>query len=170
MKQATLCFPIDSAKSRVLLGLKKRSFGTGKWNGFGGKISDGETAPQATVRELFEESHLKANENDLEHAADLTYVSTDKTINSWRVHAYTLAKWTGKPVETDEMKPDWFPIHQLPLENMWGDIMHWLPQILTGKKIKARFTFDYNDETIKTVRVTELKTAKPKVKKNATTN
>lgn len=35
---------------RVLLGLKKRGFGVGKWNGFGGKVQPGETIEDAAVR------------------------------------------------------------------------------------------------------------------------
>lgn len=34
----------------ILLGLKKRGFGVGKWNGFGGKVEPGETIPQAAAR------------------------------------------------------------------------------------------------------------------------
>ena len=40
-KVLTLCVIYDD--SRVLLGMKKREFGAGRWNGFGGKIKDGET-------------------------------------------------------------------------------------------------------------------------------
>ena len=35
---------------RVLLGMKKRGFGAGKWNGFGGKVEHGETIEQAARR------------------------------------------------------------------------------------------------------------------------
>jgi hypothetical protein len=35
---------------QVLLGMKKRGFGAGKWNGFGGKIEAEETCEQAAVR------------------------------------------------------------------------------------------------------------------------
>lgn len=35
---------------RVLLGLKKRGFGTGFWNGFGGKIESGESIDEAAAR------------------------------------------------------------------------------------------------------------------------
>lgn len=35
---------------RVLLGMKKRGFGAGKWNGFGGKVQPGETIEQAAHR------------------------------------------------------------------------------------------------------------------------
>lgn len=156
MREATLCFPIDSAKSRVLLGLKKRSFGMGKWNGFGGKISDGETIPAATVRELFEECQITANENDLQHAGELTFLSENKQTGNWQVHVYTLQKWTGKPVETDEMKPQWFSLNTLPLKQMWADDVHWLPDVLAGKKIKAQFWFAADDETINRVQVNEL--------------
>jgi 8-oxo-dGTP diphosphatase/2-hydroxy-dATP diphosphatase len=37
-------------KSEILLGLKKRGFGEGKWNGFGGKIESGESVIQAAIR------------------------------------------------------------------------------------------------------------------------
>jgi len=35
---------------RVLLGLKKRGFGAGKWNGFGGKVEPGETIEEGARR------------------------------------------------------------------------------------------------------------------------
>jgi 8-oxo-dGTP pyrophosphatase MutT (NUDIX family) len=38
------------------VGLKKRGFGQGKWNGFGGKVEAGETIEAAAARELKEES------------------------------------------------------------------------------------------------------------------
>jgi len=34
----------------LLLGMKKRGFGEGKWNGFGGKVNIGETVINAAVR------------------------------------------------------------------------------------------------------------------------
>jgi 8-oxo-dGTP diphosphatase/2-hydroxy-dATP diphosphatase len=37
-------------KCGILLGLKKRGFGEGKWNGFGGKIESGESVIQAAIR------------------------------------------------------------------------------------------------------------------------
>lgn len=35
---------------RVLLGMKKRGFGAGKWNGFGGKVQPGESIEDAARR------------------------------------------------------------------------------------------------------------------------
>lgn len=36
--------------SRVLLGMKKRGFGAGLWNGFGGKVQPGESIEEAARR------------------------------------------------------------------------------------------------------------------------
>lgn len=34
----------------ILLGMKKRGFGKGKWNGFGGKVQNGETMLECAKR------------------------------------------------------------------------------------------------------------------------
>ena len=56
MKVASLCFLVDKKNKRVLMGMKKRGFGAGKYNGFGGKVEAGETIEEAVIRELWEES------------------------------------------------------------------------------------------------------------------
>ena len=40
-KPLSLVFVIDEKNEKVLLGRKKRGFGMGKWNGFGGKMDPG---------------------------------------------------------------------------------------------------------------------------------
>lgn len=52
-KLCTLVLP--NRGRQYLLGLKKRGFGEGKYNGFGGKVEQGETIRQAAIRELQEE-------------------------------------------------------------------------------------------------------------------
>lgn len=39
--------------SEILLGLKKRGFGKGLWNGFGGKVEPGEEIVDAATRYVF---------------------------------------------------------------------------------------------------------------------
>ena len=163
MKTATLCFAIDhnNGKPRVLLGLKKRSFGKGKWNGFGGKIEANETPEQAIVREMREESGLTIQETDLQKRGEI-FFKTDKNpfktnaLDEWMVHVFVTEKWGGKPVETDEMKPEWFLLNQLPFHQMWADDSIWLLPVLEGSKIKARFEFGVDDETIKDYEVEQL--------------
>lgn len=38
--------------------MKKRSFGVGRWNGFGGKIEGKETIEEGAMRETTEESDI----------------------------------------------------------------------------------------------------------------
>ncbi|CAN0571511.1 unnamed protein product, partial [Ectocarpus sp. 12 AP-2014] len=45
--------------------MKKRGFGEGKWNGFGGKVESGESVEEAAKRELMEEAGVTARELSL---------------------------------------------------------------------------------------------------------
>ena len=47
-KLYTLVFVHTSSK--ILLGMKKRGFGVGRWNGFGGKVHVGESIEAAASR------------------------------------------------------------------------------------------------------------------------
>ncbi len=47
-KLLTLLFVLEPG--RVLLGLKKRGFGVGRWNGFGGKVEVGESIEEGAIR------------------------------------------------------------------------------------------------------------------------
>lgn len=51
----------EEDQREILLGMKKRGFGAGRWNGFGGKIEEGESVDEAAKRELTEECSLVAN-------------------------------------------------------------------------------------------------------------
>ena len=72
-KQATLVIAIDRNNERILLGMKKRGFGIGKYNGFGGKVNKEETIEQAALREFQEESCLDASLNDLDKVGELDF-------------------------------------------------------------------------------------------------
>jgi len=58
-KVLTLVMP--RREGRILLGMKKRGFGQGRWNGFGGKVEKGESVAEGAARELLEESCLNIN-------------------------------------------------------------------------------------------------------------
>ena len=47
-KLLTLAFV--KASNQILLGFKKTGFGSGRWNGFGGKVESGETIEEAAKR------------------------------------------------------------------------------------------------------------------------
>ena len=54
-KLLTLLFVLKPGK--VLLGYKKRGFGVDRWNGFGGKVQQGETIEEAAKRYILRIVH-----------------------------------------------------------------------------------------------------------------
>lgn len=154
MKTATLCFLIKRESNEILLGFKKIGFGSGKYNGFGGKVKEGESIADAALRELFEESGVTAF--DIEKFGELTFLFKYKPEWDQLVHVFIAEQWSGEPVESNEMLPKWFNFNELPFEKMWQDDKHWVPQILADKKIKAEFTFGEDNESIIDMKMKEL--------------
>jgi 8-oxo-dGTP diphosphatase len=149
MKRATLTFLLrrDPPES-VLLGRKKRGFGCGKYNGFGGKIEPGETERAAAAREIEEESGLRVDPRDLLPAGRVTFFFPAEPSFDHDVTLFVSTRWRGEPQETEEMAPEWFPTDALPFERMWQDDAHWLPLVLAGGTVEAEFTFADDNETV----------------------
>jgi len=149
MKRASLSFLIRQGRTdSVLLGLKKRGFGSGKWNGFGGKIEPGETAREAAAREISEECGLVVRPADLVPAGHVMFFFPSEPSFDHDVELFIATAWQDEPRETDEMRPAWFPVRNLPLAEMWRDDAHWLPHVLAGSVVEAEFTFADDRETI----------------------
>jgi len=146
MRNVTLCliFREMDGKRQVCLALKKRGFGQGLFNGFGGKVNEaeGETIEQATVRELKEESGVCARIEDLEKFCEIEFEFPHKQEWNQRMHVFCARKHEGNPAETEEMQPEWFSVGQIPLEKMWDADKQWLPKVLDGKKFNARAVYD----------------------------
>lgn len=138
MNIATICF-IHTGE-RVLLGMKKQGFGKDKWNGFGGKVEKGESIESAVVREVHEECGLNIHISDLKKAAILNFYFAGK--QKFETHVFLAEKWSGDPIESDEMLPRWHTISLLPFENMWVADRIWVPLVLRGKKLKAEVYFN----------------------------
>jgi mutator protein MutT len=155
MKQATLCILTNKESSKLLLGMKKRGFGQGKYNGFGGKIEPNETIEEAAVRELHEETNIKASPENIEKVGKLNFVYSNKQEWNQIVHVFIVRNWEGSPKESEEMKPEWFNVKDIPFHKMWADDKHWLPLILQGKKLEADIVFDKDNESIKDLNIKE---------------
>ncbi len=130
----------------LLLGLKKRGFGMGKWNGFGGKLEPGETIIEAASREVYEECNL-ASKNLVEFGLiNFSWLSKQQDLE---VHVFKCTEFSGEVEESEEMKPAWFSLDKIPYNKMWDDANYWLPLFLANKKFEADFIFDDNDKVIK---------------------
>lgn len=129
-------------ESRVLLGMKKRGFGMDRWNGFGGKIKDNETAVQAAGRELKEEANIVPLKMEL---IGNLYFKFQDTGDEMDITVFSVTDFDGIPTESEEMRPQWFHKTEVPYDKMWADDKYWLPLLFAGKKFNGDFEYmDYN--------------------------
>lgn len=143
-KVLTLC--IVHQHPRVLLGMKKRGFGAGKWNGFGGKVEPGETIEDAAKREAREEAGIEVGAIEKHAVLEFAFEDNPEVLE---VHVFRAEIFEGEPKESDEMKPQWFHVDEIPLHLMWADDEHWFPLFLQKKKFTGRFWFDQTNRLLK---------------------
>lgn len=147
----TLCLPLK--EDQVLLAMKKRGFGEGKWNGAGGHIEEGESSEEGAIRETEEEYSITPK--SLKLVATLNFKFLDKPEWDRVVDVYITRKWSGEVSETEEMRPQWFKINEIPLSEMWEADTHWLPLVLANKILLA--DFDYTaDQKLQAFNIREV--------------
>lgn len=141
-------------EDEILLAMKKRGFGAGRWNGVGGKLEPGESLDEALIRECQEE--IGVTPTSYRPVAELDFYGGSEA-EPWHmyVYAYFCDTWEGEPVESEEMAPQWYKISDIPYTEMWQDDIHWLPRALAGELLKGTFTFDEHD-TLKTIKLSEV--------------
>ena len=145
-KQTNLVFL--RREGQILLAMKKRGFGAGRWNGAGGKLEPGETFKAAARREVREE--LGVDVGKLTEVATLKFYWTiaEHSMKNVITAVYVCEEWAGEPVETEEMAPQWFDLKDIPYPKMWADDEFWLPQVLAGNYIEAELLFGSEDELL----------------------
>jgi 8-oxo-dGTP diphosphatase/2-hydroxy-dATP diphosphatase len=140
MIKKTLTLGLIYDGSRILLGMKKRGFGSGRYNGFGGKveIARGETIEEAVDREFLEECGITVLEKRKRGKIDFIFQGKEEYLE---VNIYQILKYSGTPIETDEMMPEWFDVAKIPYEKMWPDDSYWMPKFLDGKNVSGTCWF-----------------------------
>ncbi|RXG53954.1 7,8-dihydro-8-oxoguanine triphosphatase [Armadillidium vulgare] len=134
-------------EEEILLGYKKRGFGKGKWNGFGGKLEKDEDPVVAAIREMNEECEVQLEKDDLEKIGLLEFIIAGQPI-LMEVHIFKAHRYTGMPTESDEMIPKWFNIKDLPYESMWPDDLIWYPLMFENKKFKGEVHLSEDEKII----------------------
>lgn len=140
----------------VLLGRKKTGFGTGKIVALGGHVEPGESAAEAAAREVKEESGIRVAPDALLAAASLTFLFPAHPAWDMGVEIYTVADWVGEPSESEEIRPEWYPVAALPFDQMWDDAPRWLPRVLSGERLRATFTYADDNQTVAAATITPL--------------
>jgi mutator protein MutT len=157
MRNSTLLFLVkkeDGIIKDICLAMKKRGFGAGRYNGVGGKVEAGESIEAAVLREAEEEIGIHAE--GVRKYGELTFVFPHNPQYDQLVHVYVTQSWTGEPVETEEMSPAWFPVEGIPYGSMWPDDAFWLPKVINGQPVRARFVFGEGDSILEQeVRLTD---------------
>jgi mutator protein MutT len=123
----------------VLLAMKKRGFGEGWWNGYGGKLNDGESVEQAMKRELQEESGLMAKAYKLRGVLKFFFDGDDLEVE---MHVFEVTDYDGEPQETEEMAPRWFKKDEVPYDKMWPADRQWMKLYFAGENIGGQAVFD----------------------------
>jgi 8-oxo-dGTP diphosphatase len=143
LPQVCVCYLLREREGRVevLLGRKKHGLGEGYFVGLGGKLEPGETATDAAVREVFEESGVTVVAGDLDARGLLTYHFPHREAWSQESSVFVCRTWTGDPGPSDELDPEWFDLEAVPLDQMWDDARRWLPAVLTGGTVRRTFVF-----------------------------
>lgn len=139
-KLLTLC--IVHQDQKVLLGMKKRGFGEGRWNGFGGKVQEGETIEQAAKRELEEEAGIASDSLERRGIIEFEFKGDPQILE---VHIFYVSAFQGTIAESEEMKPQWFLADEIPFHEMWPDDKFWFPLFLAGETFRGTFLFDGMD-------------------------
>jgi len=159
LTQTCLCLltrTSSDGEPQVLLGYKKTGLGTGKIVALGGHVEESETAPQAAAREVKEESGIAVAADSLREAAHITFLFPTRPAWDMTVAVFTADTWSGQPAETEEIRPEWFPVAALPLDRMWDDGRHWVPRVLAGERLRATFSYAPDCETVAESSVSSL--------------
>jgi ADP-ribose pyrophosphatase YjhB (NUDIX family) len=116
----TNCFLVklgpDGNPTDVCLGMKKRGFGAGMWNGAGGKPNEGVSIIAATDRETLEEFGVVVRKK--EKVGEFQFVLKEEEMTA-TMHAFFSTLWDNDPVESEEMRPQWFAVGDMPYDQMW---------------------------------------------------
>jgi 8-oxo-dGTP diphosphatase len=151
LTQTCLCLltrVVGDGERQVLLGHKKTGLGTGKIVALGGHVEERETAAEAAAREVTEESGIRVPADSLREAAHITFLFPTCPAWDMTVEVFTSGTWRGEAAETEEIRPEWFPVADLPFDRMWDDGKQWVPRVLAGERLRATFSYAADCATV----------------------
>ena len=153
MLQTTLAVMVKDGK--IFLWEKKRGFWKWVLNWVWWKQEGEESIEDCMIRETKEEIWIDIL-NQKKIWVLHFYFPEDKKDWNQSVHLFKVDSWEGEIIESEEIRPFWFPLDEIPYDKMWADDIHWLPRILAWEDyVEYNFYFDW--ETGKILKHEKLK-------------
>lgn len=147
MRQSTLVLVFNS-QNQILLNMKKRGFWEWKYNGAWGKVEWWETILEWAKRELEEETWVKVWEEKFENRWLFHYLFENRPDWDQDVTLFVVKDYSWEIFETEEMRPQWFEIENIPYDKMWEDDSIWLPRIINWENVEYDFRFSEDGKII----------------------
>lgn len=145
MKNSTLLFLIRKSSGGVVdVCLAMRKDGRkGRYNGIDAVVQDGESIEEAAMRSGATSVGVEVN-SVVKHG-EVTFLFPHDPSSDQVVHIFTTEDFQGEPSSSVTMDPSWLSATYMPYSEMWQDAIFWLPHVLEGKNIRARFVLDQHD-------------------------
>jgi ADP-ribose pyrophosphatase YjhB (NUDIX family) len=102
------------------------------------KLKNVEIIEDTAIRECLEE--ICVEPKDPKRVAILNFYFPDgksKLGFDQQVHVFISFNWTGKPTETEEMKPKWFGENSIPYSKMWSDDKNLATESISRRNLQS---------------------------------
>ena len=137
---ATLCYIEKDNKILMLHRVKKeKDMHKGKWNGLGGKLEAGETPKECAIREIYEESGLRATELFLNGLIVFPLFDGE---NDWHAYLYHVTDFEGGLIsDSAEGNLKWIDKDKVLDLNLWEGDRVFIPWVLENRRFMAKFIY-----------------------------
>ncbi|NOR83711.1 MAG: NUDIX domain-containing protein [Ardenticatenales bacterium] len=137
---ATLCYALNDGQ--VLLLHRNKEPNKGLWVAPGGKMRFDESPEECAVRELWEETGLRARALELEFRGLITEISP-RADYQWLIFIFLTRQFSGVLTDCPEGKLAWVPIQEVTELPIPGSDAIFFPHIIGGgPAFRAKFTYD----------------------------
>jgi 8-oxo-dGTP diphosphatase len=152
-KLATLAYIRHEDEVLLLLRNKKENdFHEGKYIGIGGRLEPGETPLECIIREVKEESGYSFSSENIQFRGYIYFDDIDRDkINedlppfNWLVFLYSAVVKEKKSFINLEGDLKWFPVHDIPYNEMWDGDRIFTPNLLNSTDvIEGKFLYRDN--------------------------